>query len=238
MTKQAKMATIVLSVAVAIGLIAAFVWPVIYRDFIATPAADAPSVSAPSETSTAPEIEGTGETLSEDEFTGEWKVSAGSEAGYRVDEVLNGTDVTVTGRTSEVSGSATIDSLTLSAATIEIDVATIATDSRSRDNYFRNDAMRVSEHPTATFTLTDPVTASAAPVSGEVAELEVTGDLTLAGVTQSVTFTTEWLTDGTTARVAGAIPIVFEDFGVTAPNLGFVRVEPEGFVEFSLVLTR
>ena len=34
------------------------------------------------------------------------------------------------------------------------------------------------------------------------------------------------LNDGS-GQVAGSIPITFADFGVEAPNLGFVSVEPE-----------
>ncbi len=34
------------------------------------------------------------------------------------------------------------------------------------------------------------------------------------------------------------IPITFADFGVEAPSLGFVKVEPQGFVEFELNLTK
>jgi hypothetical protein len=44
--------------------------------------------------------------------------------------------------------------------------------------------------------------------------------------------------DGEGGQVAGSIPITFADFGVEAPNLGFVSVEPDGFVEFSLTIAR
>lgn len=237
MSRQAKIATIVISVAVAIGLLAAFAWPVIYRDFIAAPAAETPSVQGES-TPEAPGLEGTGDPLSANDLAGVWQISAGSQAGYRVDEVLNGTDVTVTGRTTEVSGSVTVEQLTLTDANIEIDVASISTDRSARDSYFRDDAMRVAEFPVATFELTSAPEPQSAPVSGEVSQLDLTGNLTLAGVTHEVTFTSEWVTDGRTAQVAGSIPITFADYGVEAPSLGFVKVEPNGFVEFDLILTK
>ena len=96
--------------------------------------------------------------------------------------------------------------------------------------------MRVDEFPTATFVLTDAVTTSAAPVVGEVQTIDATGDLTLAGVTKQVTIELEAVLNADAGQVAGSIPITFADFGVEAPNLGFVSVEPEGFVEFSLVI--
>ena len=223
------------SSAAALALIAAaaIAGPLVYRGIVAPQADETPSLSAESSV-----LEGTaaGEPLDPAELTGVWLVGEGSEAGYRVDEVLNGTDVTVTGRTSGVTGSFTVsaDGLTLETAEITVDVATIETDSSSRDRYFRDEALRASEFPTATFTLTEPVTLEAAPDSGSVSQARATGDLTIAGVTQSVTADVEVRSDGTTAEIAGTIPITFEDFGVTAPDLGFVRVEPQGSVEFAL----
>lgn len=37
-------------------------------------------------------------------------------------------------------------------------------------------------------------------------------------------------------QVIGSIPITFADFDVEAPSLGFVTVEDEGSIEFSLQL--
>lgn len=219
-----------------LGAVAAVAGPTIYRDFIAAPAAEAPTLSGP----TQPSADASTGRLDPAALAGEWRVADGSEAGYRVDEVLNGTDVTVTGRTPQVTGSFTIgaDGLSLEAAQLSVDVASITTDSGSRDAYFRDQALRASQFPEATFTLTAPVTLAEAPESGETVQVEATGDLTLAGKTQSVTVQIELRSDGTTAELAGAIPITFADYGVTAPSLGFVSVEPDGFVEFQLVAAR
>ncbi|QIM15803.1 YceI family protein [Leucobacter insecticola] len=217
-----------------LGATAAIAGPIIYRDFIAAPAAEAPTLSA------SEGLMDSGKPLDPAALAGSWRISDNSEAGYRVDEVLNGTDVTVTGRTDKVSGSFTIDEtgLTLQQTELTVDVASITTDSPQRDSYFRDQALRVDEHPAATFTLTQPVTLSSAPDSGDVVQAEATGDLTIAGVTRDVTVAVEVRSDGTTAAIAGSIPITFADFGVTAPNLGFVSVEPTGFVEFQLTAAR
>lgn len=214
-----------------VGAVAATAGPSIYRDFFAAPAVLAPTLSADQDT-----LQPTGSTLDPTTLAGEWVVADGSEAGYRVDEVLNGTNVTVTGRTDDVTGSFAIDpsGLTLAAAEISVDVASISTDSAQRDSYFRDQALRASEFPNATFTLTTPVTLDAVPDSGGVVEAEAVGNLTIAGVTQEVTATVQVRSDGIGADIAGSIPITFADFGVTAPTLGFVAVEPDGFVEFQL----
>lgn len=216
----------------ALAALAALAGPVVYRDFIAPPAASAPTLGA----SDGALSDSAGATIDPQALVGAWSVADGSEAGYRVNEVLNGTDVTVTGRTDQVSGGFTIgkDGLTLESAELTVDVASIATDSAQRDTYFRDQALRSGEYPTATFALTDPVSLEAAPGSGSVVQAEAVGDLTIAGVTQSVTASVEVRSDGRTADIAGSIPITFADFGVEAPNLGFVSVEDSGFVEFQL----
>ncbi|WP_157414025.1 YceI family protein [Agromyces allii] len=233
MQKRTKIitASIVAGVLV-LGATAAIAGPIVYRDFIVGPAADAPTVTVTPNPSA-----GAGEAEASD-LTGAWTVAGGSFAGYRVDEVLNGTDVTVVGRTEQVTGTLAVADTTLESAEITVDVASIATDSSNRDDYFRQNAVRVDENPTATFVLTDAVVSDGAPAVGEVQTIQATGDLTLAGVTRSVTVELEAVLNGETGQVAGSIPITFADFGVEAPNLGFVSVEPDGYVEFSLELAR
>nr|WP_237465345.1 YceI family protein [Leucobacter luti] len=220
----------------ALAAVAAIAGPMVYREFLVPPAADVPTLSANEQIMS----ETAGAELDPLTLAGTWEVAAESEAGYRVDEVLNGTDVTVTGRTPDVTGTLQIsdDGLTLEAATLTVDVASISTDSEQRDSYFRDQALRTSEFPEATFTLTDPVTLEAAPASGETVRTSATGELTLAGKAQTVIAEVEVRSDGETAEIAGSIPITFADFGVTAPSLGFVSVEPDGFVEFQLVADR
>lgn len=218
--------------ALLLGGVAAIAGPIFYRDVIVGEADAAPTVTAaPSATDPA-----TDAAIDPADLSGEWTVADGSFAGYRVDEVLNGTDVTVTGRTDDVTGTLAVDGLALTEAELTVDVASIATDSSSRDSYFRDNALRVSQFPTATFVLTDTVTATAPPVVGEVQTISATGDLTIAGVTRPVTVELQAVLNSADGQVAGSIPITFADFGVEAPNLGFVSVEPEGFIEFSLVI--
>ncbi len=184
-------------------------------------ASAAPSVAA----SRAPS------TLDAADLAGEWTVGGDSEAGYRVHEVLNGSDVTVTGRTDSVSGSATVDGTSVTAATITVQVADIATDSAQRDSYFRDSALDVQAFPEATFTLTGPI-ADAVPSGSATTTVDAQGELTLHGVTRPVTATLQFGLDGDGVAVSGSVPITFSDFGVQAPDLGFVKVDDAGEVEF------
>jgi polyisoprenoid-binding protein YceI len=170
-------------------------------------------------------------------LSGEWVVAPGSYAGYRVKEDLEGQHLQVTGRTSKVSGSFEATGLTLSSATVTVEVGAIATAEPARDAYFRDVALDVAKFPTATFTLTRPVTVKPA-VPGTPQTFTVDGRLALHGVTRDVRVRLEAEAEGAGGRIAGRIPITFSDYGVTAPSLGFVTVEKAGDIEFLLDVVR
>ncbi|WP_420367966.1 YceI family protein [Curtobacterium sp. L1-20] len=222
--RKRRKAVIWISVAAAVvvlGVVAAVVGTNVYTSSENAKASAAPSVAA----SRAPS------TLDTADLSGAWTVGGDSEAGYRVHEVLNGSDVEVTGRTDRVSGSATVDGSAITKATITVQIADIATDSKQRDSYFRDSAMDAAAFPTATFELTGPV-ADAVPSGSGTTSVEASGNLTLHGVTKPVTAKLQVGLNGDGVDVSGSIPITFSDFGVQAPNLGFVQVDDSGAVEF------
>lgn len=169
------------------------------------------------------------------DLTGEWTVSDGSAAGYRVEEVLNGQDVTVVGRTSDVTGTVVVEGTDVVSATVEVDMTTITTDSSNRDDQFLS-ILSTDEFPSAGFVLTAPMDVSG--IADGVATVDGTGDLTIAGVTQSVTVAFEAQSTAEGVEVTGTVPVSFEDYGIDAPDLGFVKVEDAGTVEMLLVLDR
>ena len=167
---------------------------------------------------------------------GTWTVAPGSSAGYRVDEVLNGADVTVAGTTDRVTGQVVIEGGDLTGGEVVVDVASVSTDSGRRDDYFRGTVMDVGTHPTATFTIRGPV--DLPELSGTPVTVPVTGDLTLRGTTRQVQADLAVVRTAEGVDVSGVVPVVFADFGITPPDLGFVRVEDRGQVEFLLRLAR
>lgn len=211
----------VIAAVVVLGIVAAVVATNVYTANENAKASAAPSVAA----SRAPS------TIDPSDVSGSWTVGGDSEAGYRVHEVLNGSDVTVTGRTDSVTGTATVDGSAITEATITVQVADIATDSEQRDSYFRDSAMDVAAFPEATFTLTEPV-ADAVPSGSGTTTVQATGDLTLHGVTKSVTAELQVGLNGDGVDISGSIPVTFSDYGVQAPDLGFVKVDDSGAVEF------
>ena len=205
-------------------LVLALVVPMIY----AASEEDAPPArtveAQPEGAALAPETDGT------------WTVGAGSSAGYRVDEVLNSVDVTVAGTTDQVTGQVVVEGGDLASAEVVVDIASVTTDSGRRDGYFRDNVMDVENHPTATFVVTGPV--DLPELTGTPVTVPVTGQLTVKGTTREVQADLSVVRTPEGVDVSGSVPLVFADHGVEAPNLGFVRVEDRGAVEFLLRLAR
>ena len=176
-------------------------------------------------------------TAAREGIDGDWTVGDGSLAGYRVKEVLFGQDTEAVGRTSDVTGSMTIDGTSVTAASFEVDLTTVTSDQSRRDGQFQGRIMDTATYPTASFTLTAPVSLGSVPAAGEETTVSVTGDLTVRDVTKSVTFdlTATQTADG--IAVNGSIPVVFADFGIADPSFGPAKVEDHGEIEILLVLT-
>ena len=176
------------------------------------------------------------DTVLSTDTDGTWSISDGSSAGYRVDEVLNGADVTVAGTTDQVTGSIVISGGDLESAEIDVDMASVATDSDRRDSYFRDNVIDVGANPTSTFVVTEAV--DLPELTGTPVTVPVTGELTVHGVTQAVTVDLSVVRTADGVQASGSIPVTFSDYDVTAPDLGFVSVEDSGSVEFFLVLAQ
>jgi polyisoprenoid-binding protein YceI len=167
--------------------------------------------------------------------TSQWVATDASQVGYRVQEILFGIDTTAVGRTNEVDGTLTIDSAQVTGVEFTVDVASISSDESRRDSAFRGRVMSADEFPTATFALTQPIELGATPADGAEVTTQAIGDLTLRGVTNSVTFDVTAKQDNGLIGVQGSIPVVFNDYGIANPSNGGVQTEDNGLVEFILV---
>jgi polyisoprenoid-binding protein YceI len=216
-----------------VGVAAALVGgPYVYIHFIEGKAPAPLALSSPSSAAT------TGQTTASGGGDGTWKVTSGSVVGYRVKEVLFGQSNVAVGRTSDITGSLTVDGTGVSGANFTVDMTTVQSDQTRRDGQFNGRIMDTSSYPTATFKLTKPIDFGAAPAQGTSKTFQVTGDLTLHGVTKTVTFELTGRYTGSTLQVAGSIPITFAEWSVPNPSFGPVSTEDYGVLEFSLNFTQ
>ena len=199
----------------------------------------APKLELPAPATTVAPSGNTGaRTDSVASLAGTYTVAAGSKGQYRVQEVLFGQDAEATGTTDDVTGSLTIEGTTATAAEVTVDLTTVESGSGNRDNQFRGRIMNTDQFPTATFTLTQPIDFGSVPDIGTAVTVSATGDLTLHGVTRSVTFDLQaQRTDATTIDVVGEIPIHFPDYDIPNPTGGPAQVGDDGTLEFQVRFT-
>ena len=120
---------------------------------------------------------------------GTWQVAPSSTVGYRVQEILFGQSNTAVGRTTAVTGRMTIAGTQVSGVTVTVDLTQVRSDASQRDGQFQGRIMDTAEHPTATFTLTSPITLASIPPVGTPLTVHGPGTLSLRGTTRPVTVT-------------------------------------------------
>ena len=171
---------------------------------------------------------------------GAYTVQRGTDTflGYRAREVVFGRSQTPTGRTPGVDGTLTVSGTTISDVGITADLTGLSTGEERRDARAQT-ALGTSEHPDATFELTEPITVGSEPVAGTKVSADATGDLTINGITKRVTFTLDALWNGATIQVAASPDIAFSDFGVDVGGFApIATVEDAGQLDIQLTFTK
>jgi polyisoprenoid-binding protein YceI len=195
------------------------------------------STASASAGSTSGSLDG---TWTVDGSVGSFSDFSGSFVGYRIQEELasiGGNEAV--GRTPAVTGSLTIAGTAVTQVEVSADMSGLQSDDDRRDNQLRRQSIETDAFPTATFSLTSPIELGSIPAEGQVVEVEASGELTLHGVTRSVTVPLEArLSDGV-ITVAASIPIALADYDIEKPTSFMVlSVAEEATMELQLHFTR
>lgn len=237
--QTARMKKLIGVAAVVLVILGAGVYWFVVRD-------DAPaelSVDSSAEGSTEP----TGTAPSS--FDGAWTVQTGGDttAGFRIDEEFVGAiNHTAVGRSPEVEGSLTVAGTEVSDGSFTVDLTALEfTDdpptgsAGNRAGAMADRGLQTSEFPEATFTLTQPIDLGDTPADGFTTTTEATGELTLHGVTEEITFSVDARVEGDTIRIASTdpVPVALADYDMEVATPPFIAsISDEGSFEFLLVL--
>jgi polyisoprenoid-binding protein YceI len=227
--------------AIVVVLGGAAVWYFVLRD-------DAPAELSVDSGSGGDSSQTTSGTVPES-LDGTWSVQEGGDttAGFRIKESFASglTDHTAVGRSDDVTGSITVDGtqITEGSFTVGLNSLVFSDDPgipvANRANALKQNGLETNTFPDATFELTEPIDIGAKPAAGETVTATATGELTLHGVTKSVTFDVEAKLDGDTIRVATAdpVPVKLADYDIDKPTMGPVAaIDDAGSFEFLVVL--
>lgn len=228
--------TIAAFIVVVVGAVGG---PYVYIHFIEGKAPAPLSVNTSTSPAAATSPGTTSGETSSSSVDGSWSVSSGSVVGYRVHETLLGQSNTATGRTSSVTGSLTVAGDTVTSGSFSADLTSVASDKSQRDHQFQGRIMNTATYPTATFKLTQPIALGSEPADGVTVTKQATGDLTLHGVTKSITFAVSVKKTGSTIAASGSVPILFADYNIANPSFGgTVTTDDHGTLEFLLNFTQ
>jgi polyisoprenoid-binding protein YceI len=242
MTTRRKWITVAVGAAVVV-IAAAIIGPYIYIHFIKDKEAGSLESGCAATDGTAADATTGGSaftstggaSIDPSAVAGTWTAGAGSTAGYRVTEVLFGQDTTAVGRTTDVTGTVTVEGDQVTASDFEVDMKTITSPESRRDSQFQGRIMDTADFPTATFTLTAP---AALPSAATNNTTTATGDLTLRGVTKPVTLDVTAVDCGDTIDLVATTDIVFADFSIPDPTAPGITTQDHGLLEVKLALSQ
>jgi polyisoprenoid-binding protein YceI len=174
-----------------------------------------------------------------------WTVTDKSKATVRVREQLVGvnlpSDAVLTATGAKGSFELNADGTFASGSKITLDLNTLTSDERNRDNFIKNDTIEVRQFPTADFVPTKTTGLTLPLATSGTFTFRLTGNMTIHGTTKEVTFDVEAKRDGSdlTATATASPSWKFGDFGMTAPSVPFrvVSVTDEIRVVIDLVAT-
>lgn len=217
--------------AIALVLCVTVIGPFLFLHVIEGPAPRPLSLSTPKGSPTLP----SGSTVPI--AGGLYQIATHSEVEYRVAEILFGQSATAVGKTNTISGSLTLDDATVTAAKFTVPLATVKSNESLRDIQFRGRIMDVAQYPDAVFTLTAPIPLGTLPAVGSVINATATGNLSMHGVSRSVTFVIHAEYTGTEIEVSASIPITFANWDIQNPSGGPAQVGNSGAMDLRLYLS-
>ena len=167
-------------------------------------------------------------------------VAQESEARFIINEMLLGQPKTVIGTTNALSGELTVDAANPAASVIgpfQIDAGTFVTDNDNRNGAIRRFILQSNQHQYITFNATELTGLQDAVSVGDEIEFEITGDMTVRDITNSVLFiVTMQVVSESELRGTAATIVAREAFEITIPQVPSVaNVGEEFIVEFDFV---
>ena len=160
-----------------------------------------------------------------------YRIGEGSKAEFRIDEILRDKPFTAVGTTSDVTGDIILFDSTLGFSMIKVNARTFKTDDERRDGAIARMILK-SEKPENEWITFKTTSVSGAPSSASMntdIPFSMTGDLTISGVTKSITFSTVMkITDAAITGTAMAT-LKRSDFNLVIPSIPFVASVDDSF---------
>jgi polyisoprenoid-binding protein YceI len=157
-------------------------------------------------------------------------IDAGSSAKYVVREKLAALPVSsdAVGTTSDITGDFYLTPTGLAtgqASSFKVDLRTLKTDEALRDRFVRDQTLQTGRFPTADFVVTNVTPFPTNYVEGTEVSINITGNMTIHGVTKPLTFTSKARKQGSALTGIADVDFKMSDFNITPPNVQLAKSE-------------
>ena len=164
---------------------------------------------------------------------------SGSQVKYVVREKLAALPVSsdAVGTTTSITGEIRLTPQGLAPdgqSKFSVDLRTLATDERRRDDWVRSNVLRTSQFPTADFVVESLTGFPAGYVEGQEASMTMRGTLTVKGVSRPVEWTVKARRAGDTLTAIADTDFKMTDFGITPPNVQLAKSEDGVHLQITL----
>jgi polyisoprenoid-binding protein YceI len=167
-------------------------------------------------------------------------IDAGSSAKYVVREKLAALPVSsdAVGTTSDITGEIFLTPAGLAAgqtSTFKVDLRTLKTDEALRDRFVRDQTLQTGRFPFAEFVVTGITPFPANYVDGTEVSVNITGNMTIHGVTKPLTFTSKARRAGAALTGIADVDFKMSDFNITPPSVPLAKSEDGVHLQIVLV---
>lgn len=156
--------------------------------------------------------------------------ASGSKATYVVREKLAALPVesNAVGETGQISGEIYLTSDGLhpgQKSTFRVDLRTLRSDESRRDNFIRSNTLRANQFPFAEFVVESVNGWPSNYVDGTEVVLQVSGSMTIKGITRPLTFDVKARRQGDTLTAIADAEFKMTDFGITPPDVALAKAQ-------------
>jgi polyisoprenoid-binding protein YceI len=134
------------------------------------------------------------------------------------------------GSTDEIEGMLQLDleTATLGANQFTVNLPSLETDQRLRDEWIRENGLESNRYPVATFVATEIRNPPADYQEGSEATFQLAGDMTIREITQPVVFDVTAILEGNTIRGVAEAPMTLTSFDIEPPSfIGTLTVKDD-----------
>jgi polyisoprenoid-binding protein YceI len=159
-----------------------------------------------------------------------FKLASGSTASFQVNENLiikNKPNTDAVGKTQDVNGSfsaRSTQSPLVAGLSVTVNLSTLTSDERQRDNYIKRNTLETDKYPNAAFVSSCVQGMPASYTEGQEITFKMIGNLTIHGKTNEATFDVIGKLSGKTIAGSATSEIFMTDYGMQPPNLANIAI--------------